>query len=270
MSSARPGPCVCVVKLGTMEPGVRVKIAQECLFFCSCWDLFVGGGGDGEKLYLVYSSINSFTQNKVCGVYCVLRTDTPGQNIAGQRRDISNFFFYNPTFQGCSQMKLRLRKSLYLRKPPVQVSGHHNLRKGCAGGQSPWQLFLGHWVEGQWPCPMGRRYLPAQPRAGTAELLRGTCYPGCLSTQVQRPLEARVHVFLSKWDNRALKKSSKNTVLYCFKKPWASPCTSLTSIDRVWRFQPLVVQSTCFWCLDNELTLATGVPPPGFQALGGP
>lgn len=62
-----------------------------------------GGWGDGEKLYLVYSSINSFTQNKVCGVYCVLRTDTPGQNIAGQRRDISNFFFMTLPSRGAAR-----------------------------------------------------------------------------------------------------------------------------------------------------------------------
>lgn len=40
----------------------------------------------------MYSSINPFTQNKVCSVYFFLRTDTSGQKIADQRRDLSNHF----------------------------------------------------------------------------------------------------------------------------------------------------------------------------------
>lgn len=58
-------------------------VPQECFSF---FGSVLGEGGGWGKLDLVSSSINSFTQNEVCGVYFASRTDTLGHNTAAQER----------------------------------------------------------------------------------------------------------------------------------------------------------------------------------------
>lgn len=60
------------------------KNAYSSVLVGICW-----GRGD----FLVYSSINSFTQNKVC-VCTMFSGLTPQDKTADQRRDISHPFFF--------------------------------------------------------------------------------------------------------------------------------------------------------------------------------
>lgn len=75
------------MKLGALERnrGGGVNVALRMLIILWLFVSVLGEGGG--KLDLVSSSINSFTQNEVCGTCCVPRTDTLGHNTAAWERD---------------------------------------------------------------------------------------------------------------------------------------------------------------------------------------
>lgn len=66
-------------------------------------------------------------------------------------------------------------------------------------------------------------------------LLRGTCYPGCLSTQVQKPLEPRASMFPASG-------TARNIQNFCvlLEEALGQVLEHLTNIDRVWSFQHLI------------------------------
>lgn len=80
----------------------RGNVALRMLIILWLLGSVLGEGGGGGKLDLVSSSINSFTQNEVCGVDFVPRTDPLGCNTAGQERDgalisiLLELFFWLP------------------------------------------------------------------------------------------------------------------------------------------------------------------------------
>lgn len=73
--------------LGLERRGRGVSVALRKLFILLLLGSVLGEGGGRGKLDFVFINKLSFTQNEVCAVYFVPRTDTRGQNTAGQGKD---------------------------------------------------------------------------------------------------------------------------------------------------------------------------------------
>lgn len=121
---------------------MRVEVALRMLILLFLLG-FVGGGD-----FLVYSSINSFTQNKVC-VCTMFSGLTPQDKTADQRRDISHpFFLMVLALPGVQPDEIRIKKKpLSLEVTWCSNSQVTSHRKVCAGKPASLAAVPRHWVE---------------------------------------------------------------------------------------------------------------------------
>lgn len=73
--------------LGLERRGRGVSVALRKLTILLLLGSVLGEGGGQGKLDFVFINKLSFTQNEVCAAYFVPRTETRGQNTAGQGKD---------------------------------------------------------------------------------------------------------------------------------------------------------------------------------------
>ena len=87
LPSPEPVSCVCIANRGTGETGEGGKCCPKKTYHSFVVGICSGGGWGRGKLDFVFVNKLSFTQNEVCAVCFVPRTDTRGQNTAGQGKD---------------------------------------------------------------------------------------------------------------------------------------------------------------------------------------